>query len=252
MVTRDRAGLARRAVACLAAQTWPRLELVVVSDGGDGDDAYSPILEDVSARLSVRHVRLGDAKADRRLGELRNVALDEARGDLLVQWDDDEWYHPDRIARQVAALGDAAGVILHTTLVHVDSPELRGRAFRGACTGGTPGTILHRRTPARYPNLPRAEDTHFLRQLKRRGGVRLLGPESSHLFIRCYHGRNTWDARQFMARLWRTPGDLARYLVARHVLGDVTRHPAFRLDGRERDAVSAFLDDTRRAGLTPA
>ena len=99
MVTRDRVALARRAVRCLAAQTWPAVELVVVDDG---DADYAPMLAEFEPRLAIRYLRL-TPQPGRYLGALRNLALEAARGELCAQWDDDEWYHPDRLRAQVAA-----------------------------------------------------------------------------------------------------------------------------------------------------
>jgi len=249
MVTRKRVRLARRALACLAAQHWADLELVVVDDG---DEDYSALLDELRPRMAVRYVRV-DEEPGRRLGALRNLALDEASGAYCVQWDDDEWYHPERIATQVRALDDAdAAVILDWTLMHVDAPGLTERGFRGACWGGTPGTVLHRRGEARYRNLARGEDTAFLRALAREGRVRRLGREHSHLFIRCFHGTNTWNEAHFLERLRRTPIDWLRYVRAAWIDRDLTRHPAFDLDAREAAALASFLDDSRRLGLLAA
>ena len=34
------------------------------------------------------------------LGALRNYSVEMARGDIVVQWDDDDWYHKRRIEVQ--------------------------------------------------------------------------------------------------------------------------------------------------------
>ena len=38
------------------------------------------------------------------IGAKRNVACAHARGDVIVHWDDDDWYPPSRVTRQVRAL----------------------------------------------------------------------------------------------------------------------------------------------------
>jgi glycosyltransferase involved in cell wall biosynthesis len=250
MVTRERARLARRALECLALQTWRDLELVVVDDGVED---YAPLLDEYRAHFAINYVRLAP-KPGRKLGGLRNIGLDAARGELVAQWDDDEWYHPQRLEVQARALVDAraTAVVLDWTLMHVDAPGLAQRAFRGACWGGTPGTIVHRRSPVRYPNLARAEDTKYARALARHGTFHRLDRRWSHLFIRCFHGANTWSESHFVARLRRTPLDWVRYLRARWIDGDLTRHPAFALEPREAGALAAFLDDSRRLGLIEA
>lgn len=246
MVTRDRARLAGRALRCLAAQTWPALELVVVDDG---DEDYGPALAPLRDRLAVRYHKLRP-EPGRRLGALRNHALDDARGALCAQWDDDEWYHPDRLTTQARAVlaGDAVACVLKWTLMHVDTPGLAHLPYRADAGRGTPGTIVHRRTEVRYPNLARNEDGHFLARNARRGRVVALDRTHSHLFVRCFHGANTWDARHFERRLRRTPSGLVHWALAR-LRGDLSGHPQLRLTAAERDTIEAFRRDGQAHGL---
>lgn len=246
MVTRDRTRLAGRALRCLAAQTWPAIELVVIDDG---DEDYEPVLAPLRARVAVHYEKLRPDPG-RRLGALRNLALEVARGELVAQWDDDEWYHPDRLATQARAVldSDAIGCVLKWTLMHVDTPALTNLPYRADAGLGTPGTIVHRRTAVRYPNLPRNEDGRFLAGLARTGRIVALGPAHSHLFVRCFHGANTWDARHFERRLRRTPAGALHWALAR-LRGDLRTHPQLRLTTDERQTIDALLADGQRHGL---
>src|SRR5690606_35063462 len=133
---RDRPRLARRAVGCFLAQTYPNAELVIVDDGRVD---YGPMLASLGGRVPIHYHRLRP-EPGRRLGALRNESLDRAAGEYVVQWDDDEWYHPERVARQMApVLEDGAeGSLLHFTLMHCDTPELGARVFRTGLPFGTP------------------------------------------------------------------------------------------------------------------
>ncbi|MBU6315856.1 MAG: glycosyltransferase family 2 protein [Acidobacteria bacterium] len=235
MVTRDRVELARRAVDCFVSQTWSDTELVIVDDG---DTNYGQMLEPYVRRgHRIRYHRL-EAQPGWLLGELRNISIDLAAGDWCIQWDDDEWYHPERIATQMRARGNAAAVALKWTLLDVPTKD-RGRlAFRGDSGIATPGTVLHHRHAARYPNLARNEDGVFLADARRKGLV-VLGRECSHLFVRCFHGTNTWDQQHFLRRLRRRPVDWLPYVVA-SLTGDLRRHPAFRLEPREVATIDAL------------
>ncbi|MEZ4404693.1 MAG: glycosyltransferase family A protein [Kofleriaceae bacterium] len=249
MVTRDRVALAERAVRCLVTQTWSAVELVVVDDGAAD---YAPMLARYRDRLRIRYAKLGP-EPGRKLGELRNRALGLADGELCAQWDDDEWYHPDRLTRQVAPLVDGGAVasVLKWTLMHVDTPAMAELPYRADAGHGTRGTIVHRRTAVRYPNWARSEDARFLDDLGRTGPVAVLGRDASHLFIRCFHGGNTWDERHFQRRLRRTPLAAAHYLVAR-LRGDLRRHPQLRLGAAEAAAVAAYRADSRALRLGTA
>lgn len=123
--------------------------------------------------------------------------------------------------------------------MHVDTPRWRALPYRADAGDGTPGTIVHRRTAVRYPNLRRSEDARFLTALAATGPIAVLGPEHSHLFIRCFHGGNTWDEAHFRKRLRRTPRAALHYLWGR-LRGDLRDHPQLRLTPRERAAIAAL------------
>jgi glycosyltransferase involved in cell wall biosynthesis len=242
MVTRNRRSLAERAVRCFAAQTWERKELVIVDDG---DEDYAPMLAPyIAAGVAIRYHRI-ELRPDVLLGGLRNLTLDLAEGECCMQWDDDEWYGADRIEVQAAHLGDGAAVALRWTLMSVESPTLGRLAFRSDAGIATPGTILHRRTDVRYPNVRRGEDSVFLRDL-RRDGLTVLGAEQSHLFVRCFHGDNTWDEQHFLRRLRRRPADWPSYATSMWWHRDVRRHKAFRLTDAERACIAELDADTER------
>jgi glycosyltransferase involved in cell wall biosynthesis len=237
MVTRNRARLARRAVHCFAAQTWSNRELVIIDDGAED---YEPTLAPFRDRCEIAYHRFPPDPA-RRLGAARNLSLEHAKGEFCVQWDDDEWYHPERIAVQMGSIERGFdGSVLRDTLMHLDSPEYVEHPFRTGLWRGTPGTILHRACDVRYPNVPLGEDTTYLRRLRRRLRIEML--RTSHLFIRCFHGANSWDLRHFTERLWYSP---LAYLRARYVARDIFTHPAFKLNEREREATRRFLRESR-------
>lgn len=241
MVTRDRPRLVERAIGCFVAQTHLDRELVIVDDG---DVDLRPVIDPaVEAGARVRYHRLRPTRAVT-LGDLRNEAIDRARGTWCLQWDDDEWYHPDRVGHQWRAAHragpDTVAVVLRWTLMYVDSPQHGRLAYRADAGFATPGTVLHRRDAGRYPSLARGEDSVFMDDLRRAGPVRVLGPDAAHLFVRVFHGANTWDEAHFLRRLHRRPVDWPSYLVARWWHRDLGRHRACRLDARERATIAGL------------
>lgn len=249
MVTKNRANLARRALQCLAEQTWQARELVIVDDG---EEDYEPVLGPYREQFPIHYVRL-KTQPGVFLGALRNRSLEEASGEYCIQWDDDEWYDPQRISWQMRGLkqNQANAVVLKWTLMHIDAPDMVDRPYRADVGRGTPGTVLHRRTEARYPNRKRGEDTVFLKRLAKEGPVAILGREASHLFIRCFHGNNTWNERHFLKRLRRTPVHWVEYLRARYLKGDLFEHAAFQLNETERESIAALHRQNVALGLAP-
>lgn len=246
MVTADRGRLAARALRCFARQSYEDRELVVVDDGRED---ISPVIAAHAGASRVRHVRLEPGAARLTLGELRNLALQEARGDLVAQWDDDDWYHPARIEAQVRALGDGEACVLGGTLVHVDDVAWCDRPFLGRLTGGVPGTILHRREGApRHPALARADDAFLPRRYAERGSLRVLR-KAEHLFIRCFHGSNIWARRHFLRRLHSNPKELARFLWWAALRCDVFGNPGFGLGTEAAASFDLFLSDCAALGL---
>lgn len=95
MPTADRRAFVPRAVACFLRQDHPQIELIVVDDG---DDAIGDLLPDDER---IRYVRVEGRET---VGVKRNRACELARGELIAHWDDDDWFAPERLSVQVAAL----------------------------------------------------------------------------------------------------------------------------------------------------
>jgi glycosyltransferase involved in cell wall biosynthesis len=236
MVTADRPDLARRAISCFEHQTHPELELVIVDDG---DVDYSSMIEASPARHRIRYVRLTDGPR-RNLGSLRNLAIDAAKGNWMIQWDDDDWYHPRRVEVQLehAVRGDVGASALRWTLVEVADEDGTPLHFRSDCGIATPGSILFERTSNRYPDLRRNEDGIFMRDVRSLVGLAVLGPEHAHLMVRVHHGSNTWEREHFLRKISRTPHRRLRRMWAERIRGDITTMPAFRLSDDERRTVA--------------
>ena len=157
------------------------------------------------------------------LGRLRNAALEwaetsDSSPDLLIQWDDDDHYHPDRIGRQVAAYinSSSAGAVTLQRQIRYDMQTNTACLYDGGEVWGIHGTILHELDPKiRYPDLCRGEDTAFLRRWRERLVVLDNDPR---LYIRFSHGRNTSGARHVMGRVldhpntWLLDKDCREYL----------------------------------------
>lgn len=248
MVTGGRPELVRRSLGCFQWQDHPHKELVILSDDPN-DERHLRVLEKSDPRIRVEIIEHDPRRC---LGALRNMSMDLARGDWLVQWDDDDWYGRERISRQLAAAVDAGvgASALKYTLMHVVTVEETRRSFRGDTGVATPGTILYRRSDLRYPNLAKNEDGEFLRAVRSRLGLAIMGSEWSSLFVRIFHGANTWDEAHFHRRLRRTPRLWLEYQVVTRVWGDLSRHSRLRLRPDEL-ATLAELADYQLDGAEP-
>lgn len=245
MVTANRRDLCRRAVRCYERQTYPHRELIVVDDGTQD---LAPVLASLPDE-EVTYIKLSDTPK-RSLGALRNIALDAASGTYVAQWDDDDWYHPDRLARQTEVLQQGFDACcLRASLMHIASSEFMDHPYIGYLKDGVPGTIVHRSNPdIRYPKLQRAEDTAYLNAWKQKKYT-MLPPSEAHLFIRCFHGANTWSKQHFKTRIRNTVSDALAYVWYRFIRGNLYEHPRFQLDQNAQAAFEMYLRDSRELGL---
>jgi glycosyltransferase involved in cell wall biosynthesis len=159
MPTYNRRAFVPRAVRCFLKQDYPHRELLVVDDGDD------PIGDCLPDDARIRYVRL-----DRRLtiGAKRNLACSQAHGEIIVHWDDDDWYPPHRVRTQVRALLDRNVDLCGSSKVYYYQPDT-GRAWCYAYTGRgaawVAGNTLAYRTCLwarnKFPDIQVGEDLRF-------------------------------------------------------------------------------------------
>ena len=242
MVTADRPLLVKRAVHCYLNQDFAHKELVVLDNGNARIDKYLHAIPD--SELIYRKV---ERTPDLILGDLRNTALNMATGDYIIpQWDDDDWYHPKRISIQVNTLNQGYDACaLSGTLMHVDNEPYFNKPYIGLLPNGVPPTIMHRRDESiQYPSLPRTEDTVYVNAWRNKSYY--LYPISySYLYIRSFHGANTWEVDHFLRRMRNTPVDSVRYIWYRFIRRNLFAHPRFTLTDDMQMAFQLYLDDSR-------
>lgn len=216
-VPERREGL-RRAIADYRAQEWRQRELVIVINGGE-PTSQEIIIRDVES-LNDQTICVVSVPGVAKLGELRNVAVREARGDILCQWDDDDRYHPKRLSAQLALLDSsgAAGVMLREVFQHVVAED-RLYLMNWAATqhNGFPGSILWRAEAGmRYADSGQyaalGEDSLALADLRSRHAVASLD-RAPWLYVYRSHGNNSWSDEHH--RMLRANLAVSRGLLAR-------------------------------------
>lgn len=196
----------RRAIVCFQRQSYPERELIVVNDADDGT-------RELVAALGDERIHYVRPDGELPLGELRNVALRNARGEYFAQWDDDDWFHPERLAAQVEHLEQEGADICLLQRWTLAWPD------RGLFVRSKPrpweGTVLARRADLPvYESLRHSEDSVFLEDCRKRGRkfVLLDRPE---LYVYVVHGGNTFPPEHFADNIF-TPhtGELSEEEVA--------------------------------------
>lgn len=101
--TRNRCAALERTLTSLLHQTEPRFEVVLVDDGSDDDTPE--VARRFAERLDLRYLR----KAHRGVASARSSAMRAARGDLLIQTDDDRLASPTFVADHLAGHAATGG-----------------------------------------------------------------------------------------------------------------------------------------------
>jgi O-antigen biosynthesis protein len=194
MATQGRWDYVQQSVRYFERQGYPNRELVIVADITDGLDSGAIPSSD---RVRYERVRPGMS-----IGAKRNRGCELARGTIIAQWDDDDWYSPTRLSVQVApliareaeisALRDQLFLDLPSWRFWSCRPELHRRMFVEDVLGGT---LVYLRSCwgslARYPDCSLAEDAALLQQAMRYG-ARLKSIAQAGLFVYLRHRTNSW------------------------------------------------------------
>ncbi len=204
---------ALRAVDNFFAQTYPAKKLIVVNDGEYRlSEIYGNTLTEIHLKQKFS------------LGELRNISLEQvSEGALWLQWDDDDWRHPELMARQYAVLQrERAEACVLTRQVQFaltqNSAWVEHREI-------IEGTIMARSNALRYKPIGKEEDRLFFFEYIRQCKV-VKWENPPRYYIRLIHGHNTWDAAHFRLSE-RAPGAWDVGTAARSVLEKVAREYAF-------------------------
>ncbi len=105
MPTWDGVILAKEAIRCFIGQRYSNRELVIVAGGSERSQLAVSSYVSGLGRDDIRCICLRGEGAT--LGDMRNIGLDNARGEVICQWDDDGLYHPSRLEVQIGAMLDA-------------------------------------------------------------------------------------------------------------------------------------------------
>lgn len=193
--TTDRYGMAKQAVAAWNAQNYPGpRQLLVIND-----HPTERLLTAAEMQGHIFEVRVRDG--GNTLGHLRNIGTKLAQGDYVVQWDDDDYSHPERLTYQVTNTPeDGASIFRYEINCDVHTGEGFVNCGKQIRCKGFPGTMLYPRdTPCRFPDKGKAEDTEFVLDLADYSDLVVLD-NPPEMYVRFYHGANTWHRAHVMTR----------------------------------------------------
>jgi glycosyltransferase involved in cell wall biosynthesis len=186
MPTCDRHSFLPEAIRYFLRQDYPNLELVIVDDGN------RPVASLVPDDPRIRLIRLPQKK---NVGAKRNIASAAAHGEFIVHWDDDDWYPPDRVTRQIAALQTGRAEICGTsTLYYYDPASSRAWSYDYGNSGRTwvaGNTLAYRKSwwsAHPFKEIQVGEDSRFVWAAPRGSVCDIDAPE---LCVARIHPQNT-------------------------------------------------------------
>lgn len=99
-------------------QDYPNTELIIIDDGIQSAKSLIP---------DHPRIRYFYSEPLGTIGIKRNYACEKAQGEIIMHWDDDDWYAPDWISKQVEALSSSGADIsgLNTVLFYSPAVEKR-------------------------------------------------------------------------------------------------------------------------------
>jgi hypothetical protein len=186
MPTFGRHELAEHAMALFQRQDYARCELIVIDD--DPDSLESLIPDDPR----IRHLRL---ETRHTIGGKRNLACETAVGELLANWDDDDWYAPWRLRYQVEAMtASGADVCGLGTLLYYEPAS--GAAWRYSWPAGqrewlADPTLMFTREFWRANPFPDTNMAIDCRLLWNGRPKELLALDDERFFVGTIHSGNT-------------------------------------------------------------
>jgi ADP-heptose:LPS heptosyltransferase len=208
MPTADRRPFVAQAIRYFLAQDYPHTELVIVDDGAD------PIGDLVPENPGIRYIR---QPARQPVGKKRNFACQEARGEIIVHWDDDDWSAPWRLRAQVDALLASNAEITGLDHVYLYSPTGE-RAWEYCYPSGQRrwvygASLCYRKQfwqAHAFPEIKVGEDTRFV-WADARAKIEVL--HDSRFLVALVHRNNTSPKRTTDARYRAKPVEEIEALI---------------------------------------
>jgi glycosyltransferase involved in cell wall biosynthesis len=181
-------------------QTYPRnrMEWVVFDDG---QEEVRDLFEQAVSQLPTLKFIWSEDKMT--LGEKRNRLNEEARGEIIVAMDDDDFYFPQRVEEAVKALQENTGYRLagssEVYMYFTDTMEIwkAGPYFKGHATNGTMAwTKSYADTHQYDETVAFSEEKSFLEGYK--NPLVQLNPKNVMLVMS--HSDNTFDKTELRTK----------------------------------------------------
>jgi len=181
--TRNKPEMVSVAVDCFNNQTYPNKELILVSN------EFNPYIEDIK-KFTNKNIKLFYAPENTALGAIRNISVDNANGEYIAQWDDDNIHHENRLQIQYQSLkqSNKQACFLKRVLINDMVSKKKGISKVGR---GVESTILVlKKSLPRYDDNIKVGEDVFARHFFQSNG-RSVVIDEPRLYVYNIHDNNT-------------------------------------------------------------
>ena len=182
-------------IACYVHQTYPkdRMEWIILDDGAD---SVADLFKGIEAKVpNVRYIYDAEKK---NIGAKRNRLNREARGEIIVAMDDDDYYPPERVATAVKAFRANAKVDLAgSSEIYMYYSDIKtiyrlGPYNRNHATNGTMAwRKRYAETHTYDETVTHAEEKSFLEEYKHP----MIQLDPMKVMLVMSHSENTFDKK---------------------------------------------------------
>ncbi|WP_316841409.1 glycosyltransferase family A protein [Pedobacter gandavensis] len=185
-----------RAIVNFEQQSYPNKELVVSYPSKDLPT--KKLLERILKISHLKMVLLG-RESHGTLGQIRNQAVMAAHGSFICTWDDDDWYHPERLKLQMSQLQNSTSKYQACILQEIILYDRPNESAYLSATYNWSGTLLCKKDLViKYPyqHTNRVEDGPLIAHLEAKK-LLLAITGAYYLYVYIYHGTNVIDGIHF-------------------------------------------------------
>lgn len=183
MPTANRQDFMLESIQYFLEQDYPYKELVIIDDGNESSAKFIPNL------YSLRYFHLREKRS---IGTKRNLACEKAAGNIILHWDDDDWYASNWISYQVKTLlqseADICGLnrIQYYSIITDHKYWMTGNHKNTWLSGAT---LAYRKSfwkNHKFKDLQIGEDDDFVRNT----GARIFAHSYHNGFLAIVHSSN--------------------------------------------------------------
>jgi 2-polyprenyl-3-methyl-5-hydroxy-6-metoxy-1,4-benzoquinol methylase len=224
-------------------QDYPNKELIIIDDGED------PVGDLVPQDDRIRYIRLPCKTV---LGQKRNLAASEARGEIIVHWDDDDWSAPWRLRYQVEELLNSGADVCGLDRIFFYAPR-QDRAWEYVYPADQRpwvygASLAYRKAFWKthpFPAITAGEDTKFI-WADARAKIHVL--KDAHFLVALVHDRNCSPKRTSDPRYQPRPVEQIERLLS----DDLSFYTQLKVSAKKNGALSTASRPKPRALVSAA